>query len=311
MTDHLSAPGNSAAWAFDAYQAVRPRLPQAAFPATTDQAPDLTALITRFDLFLLDAFGVLNRGETAIPGAVDHVAALQRAGKHVMVVSNAAGYPKRFLMARLARLGFDFTPDHILSSREVLLRALHTALPCHWGLMADAQYGPEELEALHTTILDDDPAPYDAVQGFALLGAGTWTPARQTLLIDSLRRNPRPVLVGNPDIVAPREGGLTLEPGYFAHQIADATGIVPRFYGKPFPDIFQMALSRAQAARPDLTDPTRMLMVGDTLHTDILGGAAAGLRTALITDHGALCGMDVPAAITTAGIRPDLILPTT
>ena len=51
-------------------------------------------------------------------------------------------------------------------------------------------------------------------------------------------------------------------------------------------------------------------MVGDTLHTDILGGAAAGLHTALVTGFGALLGLDVDTAIRKAGIVPDIILPT-
>lgn len=309
MPPHPDTSATSTIWAFDAYQAVRAALPAARYPARSDTAPDLLALTDRFDGFLLDAFGVLNVGEAAIPGAVAHVAALQAAGKHVMVVSNAAGYPKRFLLARLHRLGFAFTPEHVLSSREVLLAALHQQPPCRWGLMADPQYGTEELEALDTTILEDDPQAYDAAQGFAFLGAACWTQTRQHLLIDSLRRNPRPVLVGNPDIVAPREGGLSLEPGHFAHHLAAETGITPQFFGKPFPAIFQMALERTRHLRPDLTDPARIVMVGDTLHTDIVGGAAAGLKTALITGFGALRGMDVAAAIDRSGIMPDVILP--
>ncbi|MDX5412391.1 MAG: TIGR01459 family HAD-type hydrolase, partial [Rhodobacterales bacterium] len=221
----------TAAGAFDTYQAVRHRLPQARFPASGESAADLTGIADRFDIFLLDAFGVLNVGETAIPGAVDHVTALQRAGKHVMVVSNAAGYPKRFLMARLDRLGFAFSADHVLSSREVLLDHLRHEPPRHWGLMADPAYGLEELEGLPATILADDPAAYDAAEGFAFLGSGTWTDHHQRLLSDSLRRQPRPVLVGNPDIVAPREGGLSLEPGHFAHDLADQTGTLPHFFG--------------------------------------------------------------------------------
>lgn len=296
-------------WAFATYQAVRHRLPQARFPAVSRPAPDLTALTPSHDIFLLDAFGVLNVGETAIPGAVDHVAALQNAGKHVMVVSNAAGYPKRLLMARLARLGFDFNPDQVLSSREVLLHHLRQWPPLRWGLMADPQYGLEELDGLHAAILGDDPHIYDQAEGFAFLGSGTWTDHRQRLLTDSMHRRPRPVLVGNPDIVAPREGGLSLEPGHYAHLLADQTGVTPQFFGKPYPAVFDMALTRARAVRADVTDPARIVMVGDTLHTDILGGAAAGVQTALITGFGALLGMDVQTAITTSGITPDLILP--
>jgi len=53
----------------------------------------------------------------------------------------------------------------------------------------------------------------------------------------------------------------------------------------------------------------RILMVGDSLHTDILGAQAAGIRSALVTGYGVLCGADVAAAIAHAGIRPDYILP--
>jgi glycerol-1-phosphatase len=73
--------------------------------------------------------------------------------------------------------------------------------------------------------------------------------------------------------------------------------------------VFDMALARVRMARPDLTDPARIVMVGDTLHTDILGGAAAGVQTALVTGFGALLGLDVAQAIRQAAIRPDIILP--
>jgi ribonucleotide monophosphatase NagD (HAD superfamily) len=50
-------------------------------------------------------------------------------------------------------------------------------------------------------------------------------------------------------------------------------------------------------------------MVGDTLHTDILGGQAAGMKTMLITAEGALQGMDIPDCIAQSGIAPDFIAP--
>lgn len=52
-----------------------------------------------------------------------------------------------------------------------------------------------------------------------------------------------------------------------------------------------------------------MIMIGDTLHTDILGGAAAGIRTALVTQHGVLNGQDATAHIEACGIRPDFVIP--
>jgi ribonucleotide monophosphatase NagD (HAD superfamily) len=52
-------------------------------------------------------------------------------------------------------------------------------------------------------------------------------------------------------------------------------------------------------------------MVGDTLHTDILGGAQAGWKTVLVTDHGLLRGENVEQAIARSGIVPDYIVATT
>ena len=81
-----------------------------------------------------------------------------------------------------------------------------------------------------------------------LLGSAGWTERRQTLLEAALQDWPRPVWVGNPDVVAPRQEGFTIEPGYYAHRLADRTGIVPRFFGKPFGNIFDTALARLDGA---------------------------------------------------------------
>ena len=51
-----------------------------------------------------------------------------------------------------------------------------------------------------------------------------------------------------------------------------------------------------------------MLCVGDTLHTDILGGRAAGCRTLLIED-GFMRGADPLALAQESGIWPDFIAP--
>ncbi len=51
-------------------------------------------------------------------------------------------------------------------------------------------------------------------------------------------------------------------------------------------------------------------MVGDTLHTDVLGGAAAGLKTVLVTDHGLFSGLNADDFVRRSGIVPDFIIPT-
>ena len=75
--------------AFTAYENVRHRLPAVARDAGCKQVAHLEEIADEIDVFLLDAFGVLNIGETAIEGVPERVARLQKAGKRVMVVSNA------------------------------------------------------------------------------------------------------------------------------------------------------------------------------------------------------------------------------
>ncbi len=288
--------------AFEAYLSVTRRLPEARFPKAWQAVRNLGEIAGGFDLILLDAYGVLNVGETSIPGAARRIAALRAQGAPVMVVSNSAGYPKRHMMQRYARLGFDFGANEVVTSREALLARLDTMPPRRWGVMLTPAPGDEDLDPYDIACLDDDRAGYDRAEGFLLVGSHGWTERRQSHLVASLRANPRPVLVGNPDLVAPREDGLTREPGYFAHRLVDEVGVMPEFLGKPFRGIFDLALAR------HASKSSRVLMVGDTLHTDILGGAHMGFATALATGNGSLSGLDVGDAIAASGIVPDFVM---
>ena len=289
--------------AFASYERVRHRLPASTSGAPCTRLPDLDALADKMDVFLLDAFGVLNIGDTAIPGVPDRIAGLQNAGKRVMIVSNAAGFPHARLMEKYKNLGYHFAPEDVITSRKATLHALHNAPPLKWGLMATQSLGRGDIEPFDMVYLAEDAADYDAADAFVLLGSAVWTETRQALLEASLRNAPRPVYVGNPDIVAPREDGFSIEPGHFAHRLADQTGIEPQFFGKPFGNIFDLAF-----AQIDKVDLGRTVMVGDSLHTDILGGQAAGVKTALIAGYGFFAGHDVDGPIQTSGIQPDYIL---
>lgn len=291
------------AQAFESYERVRHRLPVAKAGASCTRLPDLDALADDMDVFLLDAFGVLNIGETAISGVPERIAGLQKAGKRVMIVSNAAGFPHAKLMEKYKNLGYNFAPEDVITSRKATLHALRNAPPMKWGLMATQSLGRGDIEPFDMVYLAEDPAEYDAAEAFVLLGSAVWTETRQALLEASLRNAPRPVYVGNPDIVAPREDGFSIEPGHFAHRLADQTGVEPQFFGKPFGNIFDLAF-----AQIDKIDLGRSVMVGDSLHTDILGGQAAGLKTALIAGYGFFAGHDVAGPIATSGIQPDYIL---
>lgn len=162
---------------------------------------------------------------------------------------------------------------------------------------------------VRTVRLAQDNAPFDEVDAFVFLSTdtGAWSDAQQAKLRRTMSNQPRTVLVGNPDVAAPNEAGFFLEPGHFAHELAEIPGVSAHFFGKPFANAFEHALDRLSRA----VDPSRVAMVGDSLHTDILGGAAAGFRTVLVTGHGLFSGEDASPYIKASGIVPDFIVETT
>lgn len=296
------------AWAFDQYQRLRDQLPVAEKnPNAPQLIPSLEPLFSRFDAFVFDAFGVLNRGPTVIPGAVERLAALQASGKPVLVLSNAATATQPALTEKYRRMGFDLTRDRIISSRWLLEESLaRKPRPGTWGVIA-----PPKSESHSLPMTSQGPVQpgisdqeLDEFDGFIFLSSENWNETLQAQLTASLKRRHRPLNVANPDLVAPRGDCLTLEPGFFAHRLREATGINPEFFGKPYSPAFAAALSHLNGI-----SPARVLMVGDTLHTDILGARAAGMATLLVSDHGSLAGMDINACIEQSGIAPDYIAP--
>jgi HAD superfamily hydrolase (TIGR01450 family) len=290
----------SDAWA--RYEAIRDRLPSATSRPVPRRVDGLLEVADEFDGFLFDSFGVLNVGETAIPGADACLAALRRMGKSYRVLTNAASYTSDAALSKYRRMGLDVARAEIVSSRDVTFAHLdHLAPGIRWG--AIAAEGDRFPDAGASEVFDmlARGTSWDDAEGIVFLSAARWTAALQDRLVADLIRRPRPVVVGNPDLVAPREDGLSVEPGFWAHDLQDRTGVVPRFFGKPFAEAFDSALGQM--------GPGRYAMIGDTLHTDILGGQAAGLSTILVTDHGLFAGRDPASFIAESGILPDIVMP--
>ncbi|MFK7764579.1 MAG: TIGR01459 family HAD-type hydrolase [Roseobacter sp.] len=290
--------------AFARYEKVRDRLPGAQFPQSPQACTNLAEVAAHVDAFVLDAFGVLNVGATPITGAVDRIAELRALGKKLIVLTNAASDDHAFAIQKFRGLGFDFSGDEIITSRDVCVQHIQAHLPDgRWGAICKQS---DTLEDIDLDVVAWTVDQQMDVDGFLMLSSERIDDPLMRALEDALSAKKRPLICANPDLVAPRETGLSCEPGYFAHALADLTGVMPEFFGKPFGNAYQTVMARLGAISPD-----RIAMVGDTLHTDVLGGAAAGMKTVLIEDHGLFKGHDVTRYMDQSGIRPDFVCPTT
>ena len=286
---------DTAATVFDRYEAVHHRLPSASPPASTSQIASLHDIAAHADAFVFDAYGVLNIGEAAIPGAAQRLRELREIGCQIRILSNAASYTHTGAVTKFQKLGMGVKDHEIITSRDATLAHLDERL---WGCIAAPQDNLSDITA-PTRRLVDDPTSYDQVEGFLFLSTEVWSLDRQALLESALLKRPRPVIIANADLVAPREHGFSLEPGYFGHQLADRGIQDVRFFGKPFPAVYEMV----EASLPNLS-PERIVMCGDTLHTDILGAASRGWQTVLVEKDGLFSGQDTGAYLCQANLFP-------
>jgi HAD superfamily hydrolase (TIGR01450 family) len=124
--------------------------------------------------------------------------------------------------------------------------------------------------------------------------------------VNLIRQHNLPVVVANSDFTYPRntkEVGIAI--GGIAALLERAVDKNFVHFGKPDPMIFSKAFHLALAADPTLTKGD-VLMVGDTLWTDIAGGNKYGIDTALVLS-GTTLEREHRALIQSTGIVPNYV----
>lgn len=242
----------------------------------------LSALADRYDGYILDLWGVLHDGEKPYPGVLDCLERLCAAGKRVCLLSNA---PRRLGPVVDILAGMGITSDHyhhLMTSGEATFEALRGRPdPWHAGL-GDAclHLGPEHdrqmFEDLPDLRLVADPHAADFVVN---TGPSTYdeTPLDYDPVLEACARRGLPMLCANPDLEVMIGDRIVACAGTLARRYGELGGEV-RYHGKPHASVYQRCF-----ALLDLPDRRRILAIGDTLHTDIAGAAAAGIDAALVT----------------------------
>ena len=281
---------------FERYEKIRPRLPQANYPRATSVITSILEISDEMDAFIFDAFGVLNLGNQLISGADYAIKELRSAGKEVRVLTNAASYDKAGAVKKFSDLGVKFKTQEIITSRDAAIQSLK---PGFWGVVTAADDKLRDLSFDYIR-LENDTTAYDKVDGFLFLSTSEWNAQKQLLLQHSVLKNERPVIIANADLVAPRENGFTLEPGFYGHELVDLGASKVQFFGKPYSEVYRL-LTKSLSEVPG----NKIVMCGDSLHTDILGAASQGWKTVLVTKDGLFSGFDTESYSQESGIFPN------
>ena len=240
---------------------------------------------------ICDMDGVLWRGHTPMPGLeafFDLLAA--RDLPHVLVTNNASRTPQQYV-AKLAEMGIATTTDHVLNSS--IATAAYLAEHAPRDAVIYPIGGPGIFDALQDQgfrLSAGDRADYVVVSWDRDL---SWHKlATATRLI----REGAAFIGTNPDVTFPME--TTLAPGAGAQLVLleASTDVAPTVVGKPEPILYQQAMARMQ------THAKEVLVIGDRLNTDILGGLCLGMTTALL-----LSGVTDREELAHSPIHPDLV----
>ena len=116
------------------------------------------------------------------------------------------------------------------------------------------------------------------------------------------------IFVANPDIIAPHENKYSIEPGFYSFLLINEGINLPLWFGKPFSSIFELALEKIENLSGNNINLSRVGMVGDTLHTDILGANSFGIKSILMTGHGFFKNQKISSIIKETTIIPDYIV---
>lgn len=275
------------------------------------QPTTVAALLDRYDVFFLDAYGVLVQSSGPLPGAGEFLARLRGTGKTILILSNDASRGRETTLRRYQGFGLSLAADEILTS-GMLLRdhfaaeglvgaptiVLGTDDSEAYVREAGGQVVAADDESARVVVLADD-------DGYDLLETVNRT---VTVLLNRLDRGERTALVmPNPDLVFPRRpGAYGITSGAIAPMIEavlrlrDPSGR-QRFQplGKPFAPMFAAAMQRVPGH-----DRGRVVMVGDQILTDIKGAVDFGLDSVFVES-----GIGRRSDCAVHGVDPTWVLP--
>ncbi len=233
----------------------------------------------RYDAFIIDIWGVLHDGAKAYPGIIDCLRKLRGCNKKVTLLSNSG---RRAHVVGTDLYDFGIAPDlytSLVTSGELTHLTFKTnvdsrlqRLGTRYYLLGPENYGLTEGLNLHRI---DDVTRAEFILTIGVEGNPESTESYEKTLKDFAQRG-LTMVCANPDVSVNRNGVLGIGPGALAVYYESLGGQVI-YFGKPFKAVYNLCLEKLHGIAPD-----RIIVVGDSLKTDIAGANNCGIDTILV-----------------------------
>lgn len=224
--------------------------------------------------YLIDMDGVIYRENNLIPGAADFIKALISINAPYLFLTNNSAPTPEDLAVRLEHLGIpDVSPRHFYTSALNTADFLSETDPnCTAFVIGEGGI----LTALHERKIAND-----AIQPrYVVVGEGITSMDKLFKAHECIERGAR-LLATNPDNWCP-VSSLKTRPGAGATAsfLEASSGRRAYYLGKPNGYMFHRA--RHKLNKLALAQPANVVMIGDTMETDIRGAFEAGLQSFLV-----------------------------
>ncbi|MEJ6982355.1 HAD-IIA family hydrolase [Pedobacter sp. P351] len=268
------------------------------------------SIVDKYEVIFFDAFGVLKNYKGLLPGIENTFAYIESQNKEYYIVTNDASRSPAQLADSYHRMGLEaISADRIISSgmlaKEYLDLKVHEGIVAYMGTENSAHY--LDSSGLYTLPINEiNDTNIERVNALVFLDDEGFDWARDlNTVVNLLRKRPIPVIVANTDYAYPVN----------KHEVAIAIGGIAKMveniierdfirFGKPDSQMFMFAYDLIREYRH--ITKKEIVMVGDTLYTDILGGNKFGLDTVLVFSGNTLPA-DAEIKMRTTGIVPTYI----
>jgi len=219
---------------------------------------------------LIDMDGVIYRENQLIPGAADFVSYLTQTGTPFVFVTNNSAPTPEDLVVKMRHLGIEG-----LGSRHFYTSAMNTA-----DFLSEVHPGCTAYvigEAGLNSALQERKIPNDSMHpSYVVVGEGNPSGEKLFKAHELIEKGAR-LIATNPDNWCPVKSDKTRPgAGATAAFLEASTGQRAYYLGKPNPHMFVQARKRLYRTVPEV------LMVGDTMETDIRGAIEIGLQACLV-----------------------------
>jgi len=255
-------------------------------------------LVDLFDGFLIDMDGVVYVGESPTEGSAATILHLKNKGKSILFLTNDPRKSPSEYADKLTKIGIEANSHDVVTSGMAI--AYHIIEECkNFENMKAYVIGSDvlrdQIKETGLKIVDGEEAKK---ADFVILGSHPDFHYNEMKIATLALRNGADFYATNRDPAYPSEEGHIPATGAILASVEVASGKKAKVAGKPESLIFDVAL-----AKLDLKDRENIVMIGDRLDTDILGGKNAGLSTILV-----LTGSTKKEDLKDSEIKPDYVI---